>query len=103
MGISPDEAYLNGVGTREQYAKLFKLIHSQERIDIRHKIKAIAQYLRIPEKLLIFMIQVFFELKFVTIENGVLQKVASPESHPLTRSRLYSDGSIKSKLRNFCF
>ena len=55
MGISPDEAYLNGVGTREQYAKLFKLIHSQERIDIRHKIKAIAQYLRIPEKLLIFI------------------------------------------------
>ena len=46
MGISPDEAYLNGVGTREQYAKLFKLIHSQERIDIRHKIKAVAQYLR---------------------------------------------------------
>ena len=80
---------MNGVGTRKQYAKLFKLIHSQERIDIRHKIKAVAQYLRIPEKLLIFMIQVFFELKFVTIENGVLQKVASPESHPLTESELY--------------
>lgn len=101
MGISPDEAYLNGVGTREQYAKLFKLIHSQERIDIRHKIKAIAQYLRIPEKLLIFMIQVFFELKFVTIENGVLQKVASPESHPLTESRLYQRRLNKIKVEEF--
>ena len=101
MGISPDEAYLNGVGTREQYAKLFKLIHSQERIDIRHKIKAVAQYLRIPEKLLIFMIQVFFELKFVTIENGVLQKVASPESHPLTESKLYQRRLNKIKVEEF--
>ncbi|EOA2897807.1 single-stranded-DNA-specific exonuclease RecJ [Enterococcus faecium] len=101
MGISPDEAYLNGVGTREQYAKLFKLIHSQERIDIRHKIKAVAQYLHIPEKLLIFMIQVFFELKFVTIENGVLQKVASPESHPLTESKLYQRRLNKIKVEEF--
>ncbi|WP_165006723.1 MULTISPECIES: single-stranded-DNA-specific exonuclease RecJ [unclassified Enterococcus] len=101
LGISADEAYLNGVGSREQYAKLFKLIHSQEKIDIRYKLNAISNYLKIPQKLLIFMIQVFFELKFVTIENGVLQKVARPESHPLTESTRYQKRLKKIKVEEF--
>src|SRR5699024_8497461 len=45
LGVSYDEAYLNGVGTREQYAKLFKLIHTQDKIDIRYKLEAISTYL----------------------------------------------------------
>ncbi|HBT4433079.1 single-stranded-DNA-specific exonuclease C-terminal domain-containing protein, partial [Enterococcus faecium] len=39
--------------------------------------------------------------KFVTIENGVLQKVASPESHPLTESRLYQRRLNKIKVEEF--
>lgn len=101
LGVSYDEAYLNGVGTREQYAKLFKLIHTQDKIDIRYKLEAISTYLKIPQKLLIFMIQVFFELKFVTIENGVLQKVEKPESHPLTESPLYQRRLKKIKVEEF--
>ena len=47
------------------------------------------------------MIQVFFELKFVTIENGVLQKVEKPESHPLTESPLYQRRLKKIKVEEF--
>lgn len=101
LGISYEEAYLNGAGSREQYAKLFKLIHSHEKIDIRYKLEAISQYLKIPQKLLIFMIQVFFELKFVTIEDGVLQKVANPKSHPLMDSERYQQRIKKIKVEEF--
>ncbi|MGX7172738.1 single-stranded-DNA-specific exonuclease RecJ [Enterococcus ratti] len=101
LGISPDEAYLTGVGSREQYAKLFQLIHSQERIDIRYKLAAIAQHLEIPSKLLIFMIQVFFELKFVTIEDGILKKVAHPKSRPLSESERYQQRIKKIKVEEF--
>ncbi|MFS0943304.1 single-stranded-DNA-specific exonuclease RecJ [Enterococcus sp. DIV0182] len=101
LGISSQEAYLNGVGSREQYARLFQFIKTQDKVDIRYKTKAVAQYLKIPEKLLIFMIQVFFELKFVTIDDGVLQKVAHPESHPLTESTLYQQRLKKIKVEEF--
>ncbi|WP_459914083.1 single-stranded-DNA-specific exonuclease RecJ [Enterococcus thailandicus] len=101
LGISSQEAYLNGVGSREQYARLFQFIKTQGKVDIRYKTKAVAQYLKIPEKLLIFMIQVFFELKFVTIDDGVLQKVAHPESHPLTESTLYQQRLKKIKVEEF--
>lgn len=84
-----DDAYLNGVGTREQYARLFTFIKQQKQLDVRYKTGQIAQFLKIPEKLLIFMIQVFFDLKFVTIEDGVLTSVEAPANQPLTNSGVY--------------
>lgn len=84
-----DDAYLNGVGTREQYARLFTFIKQQKQLDVRYKTGQIAQFLKIPEKLLIFMIQVFFDLKFVTIEDGVLTSIEAPANQPLTNSGVY--------------
>ncbi|MBL1224651.1 single-stranded-DNA-specific exonuclease RecJ [Enterococcus sp. BWR-S5] len=101
MGLSTDEAYLNGMGTREQYSKLYALIRKQESIDIRYKLKTVAQYLNIQEKLLIFMIQVFFDLGFVTIEDGVLRNVNNPENHPLTESAVYQKRLKRIKVEEF--
>lgn len=92
---------MNGLGSREQYGKLYNFVQKHENIDVRHKTKQIATFLSIPEKLLIFMIRVFFELKFVTIENGVLRGVAEPENHPLTDSRLYCQRVEQIKAEEF--
>lgn len=101
MGLSADEAYLNGMGSRDQYSKLYALIRKQEKIDIRYKLKAVAQFLNIQEKLLIFMIQVFFDLGFVTIEDGVLRNVPTPENHPLTESTVYQKRLKQIKIEEF--
>lgn len=101
MLYSSEEAYMNGLGSREQYGKLYNFVQKHENIDVRHKTKQIATFLSIPEKLLIFMIRVFFELKFVTIENGVLRGVAEPENHPLTDSRLYCQRVEQIKAEEF--
>jgi single-stranded-DNA-specific exonuclease len=95
--LSNEDAYLDGVGTREQYGRLFHLIKQQNGIDIRYKLPMVAKYLQIPEKLLIFMIQVFFDLKFVTIKDGVLTKVANPLNKPLTESDVYQQRLTKIK------
>ena len=95
--VSTEAAYLDGVWTREQYGRLFQLINQQNGIDIRYKLPMVANYLQIPEKLLIFMIQVFFDLKFVTIKDGVLKKVPDPENKPLTESVLYQQRLAKIK------
>ncbi|MGG5358436.1 MULTISPECIES: single-stranded-DNA-specific exonuclease RecJ [unclassified Enterococcus] len=101
LGITEDEAYLNGVGSREQYARLFKFIQAQDKVDVRHKTGAVAQYLKIPQKLLVFMIQVFAELGFVTIQDGIMQKVADPVNHPLTDSENYQQRLKKIKIEEF--
>ncbi|MFD2305678.1 single-stranded-DNA-specific exonuclease RecJ [Enterococcus termitis] len=101
MGVSPEEAYLNGAGTREQYAQLYKFVRQQEQIDVRYKLDTVAQFLNIQKKLLIFMIQVFFDLGFVTIENGILRKVEEPENHPLTESKVYQTRLKRIKTEEF--
>jgi single-stranded-DNA-specific exonuclease len=101
MLISEEEAYLNGMGSREQFATVYKFILQQQQLDVRHKIKEIAKHLRIPEKLLIFMIQVFFDLGFVTIDNGILKKVENPENQPLTTSTVYQKRLKKIKTEEF--
>ncbi|VTT35489.1 single-stranded-DNA-specific exonuclease RecJ [Enterococcus casseliflavus] len=98
---STEDAYLDGGGTREQYGRLFQLIKQQPRLDIRYKLKMVANYLKIPEKLLIFMIQVFSELEFVTIQDGVLNKTADPVSRPLTESHLYQQRQKMIKTEEF--
>lgn len=101
MVISQEEAYLNGAGTREQFAQLYKFVRQQEQVDVRYKLNIVAQHLKIQEKLLIFMIQVFFDLGFVTIENGILRKVESPENHPLTTSKVYQARLKRIKTEEF--
>lgn len=86
---SSDEAYLNGVPSREQFTKLYQFFMKQSRVDIRFKLKIVSNYLRIPEKLLVFMIHVFSELKFVTINDGVLQMVESPQTRAFDESEIY--------------
>lgn len=101
MAISQEEAYLNGTGTREQFAQLYKFVRQQEQVDVRYKLNIVAQHLKIQEKLLIFMIQVFFDLGFVTIENGILRKVENPENHPLTTSKIYQARLKRIKTEEF--
>ena len=86
---SPDEAYLNGLPSRKQFTELYQFFRKQPRVDIRFKLKVVSNYLRIPEKLLVFMIHVFSELKFVTIDDGVLQMVESPQTRAFEESDIY--------------
>ena len=101
LGLSSDEAYLEGLGSREQYAKLFKLIKGQDQLDVRHKLPAMVTYTGIPVQLLIFMIQVFVELEFVTLENGLLKNIDEPVKRALTESEIYQARQRKIKNEEF--
>lgn len=92
---SSDEAYLNGMPSREQFAQLFKFIAQFENVDVRHKLKDVSNYLKIKPSVLIFMIQVFSDLGFVTIENGLMTKVTAPENKPLTESLIFQEREQK--------
>ena len=101
MFISPEEAYLNGMASREQFATLYKFILQQKEVNLRSRLSKVANYLNIQEKLLIFMIQVFFDLGFVTIESGVLNSIEKPDNRPLTESQVYQQRLKKIKTEEF--
>ncbi|MEX2804815.1 single-stranded-DNA-specific exonuclease RecJ [Streptococcus sp. H31] len=83
--------YLTGYGTREQFAKLYKTIYRFPEFDIRYKLKELSDYLKIPDILLVKMIQIFAELHFVTITDGVMTVNKKAEKHEIADSHIYQD------------
>ncbi|MFC3932142.1 single-stranded-DNA-specific exonuclease RecJ [Streptococcus dentapri] len=81
--------YLTGYGTREQFTKLYKTIYQFPEFDVRHKLTELADYLKIPDLLLVKMIQIFDELDFVTIDDGVMTVNKDAQKHEITESSIY--------------
>ncbi|MGV3009979.1 single-stranded-DNA-specific exonuclease RecJ [Streptococcus thoraltensis] len=83
--------YLSGFGTRQQFAKLYKTIYQFPEFDIRYKLKELSQYLKIEDYLLVKMIQVFEELGFVSIEDGVMTVNKEAEKKEIESSQIYQE------------
>ena len=83
--------YLTGYGTREQFAKLYKTIYQFPEFDIRYKLKDLAGYLNIQQILLVKMIQVFEELGFVVIKDGVMTVNKEAPKREISESQIYQN------------
>ncbi|USS92851.1 single-stranded-DNA-specific exonuclease RecJ [Fructilactobacillus ixorae] len=78
-----------GMPSREQYAKLFKFLAKQPTFTVRNQLVKLGQQLHIDPRALGFMMQVFSELGFVTIQDGIVHKVANPPHQALTSATCY--------------
>ena len=90
--------YLTGYGTREQFAKLYKTIYQFPEFDIRYKLKDLSAYLKIEQILLVKMIQIFEELGFVTIDNGVMKVNKDAAKRDIAESQIYQN--LKQTVKN---
>ena len=83
--------YLTGYGTREQFARLYKTIYQFPEFDVRYKLDELSHYLKIDKILLIKMIQIFDELDFVTIDNGVMTVNKEAEKREIEDSQIFQN------------
>lgn len=84
-----EEAYLNGMPTKDDFVRLFKFIASYPQVDVVHRLQDIAHFVKIPMQNLIFMINLFKELGFVMIHEGMMTRVETPKKQRLEESPLY--------------
>ncbi|USS89511.1 single-stranded-DNA-specific exonuclease RecJ [Fructilactobacillus cliffordii] len=87
-----------GMPSREQYTKLFKFLEKQPTVALRNQITKLGQQLHFDPQSLVFMIQVFTELGFVTVNNGVLHKVDNPPHRALKTSTCYQQRELDLQL-----
>lgn len=78
-----------GMPTKDVFARTYKYLYSKKDIPVREKINDLATFLKIDKNILIFVIQVFLEAKFVTIDYGVLNPVPNPPKQVLTETAVY--------------
>ncbi|ESU89520.1 single-strand DNA-specific exonuclease, C-terminal domain protein [Streptococcus pyogenes GA03799] len=81
--------YLTGFGSREQFAKLYKTIYQFPEFDLRHKLTELSHYLNIEKLLLIKLIQIFEELSFVTIDDGLMTVNPQAQKREISESHIY--------------
>lgn len=91
--------YLTGVGSRDQFALLYKTIRQFPEFDVRYKLNDLALYLKIQRPLLIKMLQIFQELEFVTIEDGVLKENPAAAKRSIEDSKIYQDLKVLARFQ----
>ncbi|AMV68479.1 Single-stranded-DNA-specific exonuclease RecJ [Pediococcus damnosus] len=84
-----NNAYLDGMPNREQSGKVFKFFVNHPVIDLKTQLPDVIKHLRITQSVLVFLIQVFSELKFVKIENGRVSYIQNPTPQKLTEAPAY--------------
>jgi single-stranded-DNA-specific exonuclease len=84
-------AYLAGMPSRNDFAILYRFIYQQKKLNWPQQRRAVSEYLKINEGRLNFMIQVFSEAGFVTIESGVLSFSPDNEKTDLTQTKRYKE------------
>ena len=67
-----DEAYMNGMPTRADFANVYRFVSRQQNFDIRTNLPKMVKYFHLQREQIIFILQVFFEVGFVKINDGVL-------------------------------
>lgn len=61
-----------GMPDRNSYAKLFRFVKNNPNLNIGTQLQQLARHLNLAPRMLVFMIQVFLELDFITIRDKII-------------------------------
>ncbi|MGP4071413.1 single-stranded-DNA-specific exonuclease RecJ [Piscibacillus sp. B03] len=97
-----DDQFFTSRPSREHFKSLYKTLTQHKIISERQK-SQLAQAKGWHIKQLEFMLQVFFELNFVTMKNGDIQLNSNVEQQPLTNSKTYNEQLQKIEVEKTLF
>lgn len=86
-----DPHLFDGMPTREQFVWYYSFLRKRREFHLHQNLNTLAKHKGWSRAMLIFMTQVFFELEFVTIENGLAKIVDSPPKRDLTSAAIYKE------------
>lgn len=80
-----------GMPTREQFIWYYSFLKKRREFHLRQHLNDLAKHKGWSRAMLIFMTQVFFELKFVTIENGLAKIIDNPDKRAIESATIYKE------------
>ena len=91
-----------GMPDRHSYAKLFRFVKQYPNFNIATHLQQLADHLDIASKTIVFMIQVFLELDFITVQDEVVnlnpnyrsKNLSSAPSYQLREEQLEAEKSL---------
>ncbi|HWL12231.1 MAG TPA: single-stranded-DNA-specific exonuclease C-terminal domain-containing protein, partial [Ureibacillus sp.] len=86
---TPDSKYFNGMPTREHFSWYYSFLKKRPNFDLQKHIQQLAQHIGLNVEVIKFMTNVFFELGFVTIVNGLTSVNINAPKQALTEAKVY--------------
>lgn len=86
---SPFDYYLNGMPKKQDFQKLYKWLIKKQEVVLSEDSKEMVRIMKKDKQTIKFMLMVFLENKFVTMEGGKLSLVSTPEKKELENTLTY--------------
>lgn len=81
--------YLKAFPTRDDFKWFYSIVYKQKSLDLKKELTNIMHAKKWPKERIIFIAQVFQELNFIMIHDGVVEIHPQPEKKDLQESKLY--------------
>lgn len=81
--------YFDGMPTSNQFKSCFKALMTKKETNLEQEGMLLCQHLNVKPNILKFMLKVFYELGFVTEENGIIKIVDNADKQNIETSRVY--------------
>ncbi len=91
-------AYLQKTPTKAEFGLVYKFAVAHHDVNVRAQLQDLAAYLKIDLQVLVLILQVFNEAKFVKIENGLMNSLPSPAKVALETMPSYQKFLAKREL-----
>ncbi len=98
-----EEHFFTTIPAREHFKWYFSFLAQKKQFDIQKHGNALAKHKGWSKYTIDFMTQVFFELEFVTINNGIIILSTNPVKRELSESKTYRRKQEQAKLENDLF
>ena len=95
---TPESKYFNGMPTREHFAWYYSFLKKRPSFNLQMHIQQLAQHIGLNVEVIKFMTNVFFELGFVTIENGLTTVNSNGPKRSLTDAKVYKQREAQIEL-----
>ncbi|WP_226667243.1 single-stranded-DNA-specific exonuclease RecJ [Metabacillus litoralis] len=96
--IQEADHFFATIPTREHFKWYYGFLLKKGTFNVTEQGQQLAKHKGWSKETIEFMSQVFFELKFVTIENGVISTNSSSQKRDLTESKTYAQKQLKIEL-----
>ncbi|QKS70781.1 single-stranded-DNA-specific exonuclease RecJ [Paenalkalicoccus suaedae] len=93
------EYFFTSVPSRDQFKWFYAFMKKRKQLDLNKHGKDLAKHKGWSERTISFICQVFSELEFVKIENGVVELLDEPQKRDLTASTTYKKHLQKSEMQ----
>lgn len=86
------------VPSRDQFKRLYQTIYQKEQLSLTRHFAALQRRTGLSKRMILFIIRVFQELGFVTIENDKMRMKSNPPKRPLSDSPYYQAQRAKEEV-----